>query len=174
MSHTQILGLVRAYPKAVLGYGVKQMKEPVSSLTIGGVAKAAGVGVEALRYYQRRGLLPEPARPPGQVRRYGPHHVQRLQFIKAAQKLGFTLDEVAVLLQLDDGTQCAQARQLAADKLVAVRERLDALRTIERALVALVDSCESHRGCIACPLIAALSTQRTAAGETGASAAPDC
>lgn len=149
------------YPKAVLGYRVKLMRER-SSLTIGGVAKAVGVGVEAIRYYQRRGLLPEPERPPGRVRRYGPRDVQRLQFIKAAQKLGFSLDEVAVLLQLDDGTRCAQAQQLAALKLEAVRDRLDALRKIEQALVTLVGSCERRRGNVACPLILALSTQQAA------------
>lgn len=131
-----------------------------SSLTIGGVAKAVGIGVEAIRYYQRRGLLPEPERPPGQVRRYGLRDVQRLQFIKAAQKLGFSLDEVAVLLQLDDGTRCAQAQQLAAQKLEAVRERLDALTRIESALVGMVESCAKNRGEVACPLIAALGAQQ--------------
>jgi MerR family mercuric resistance operon transcriptional regulator len=128
-------------------------------LTIGAFAKAAEVGVETIRYYQRRGLLREPERAPGQVRRYGPADVQRLQFIKAAQRLGFSLDDVAHLLQLEDGTQCAQAQQLAAHKLELVRERLDSLRRIEAALSGLVASCKTHQGDITCPLITALSSQ---------------
>lgn len=135
------------------------MERQPRALTIGAVAKAAEVGVETIRYYQRRGLLREPERPPGQVRRYGPADVQRLQFIKAAQRLGFSLDDVANLLQLEDGTECAQARLLAARKLELVRERLDSLRRIEAALSSLVASCEMHQGDITCPLIVALSSQ---------------
>jgi MerR family mercuric resistance operon transcriptional regulator len=127
--------------------------------TIGAAAKAAEVGVETIRYYQRRGLLREPERAPGQVRRYGPADVQRLQFIKAAQRLGFSLDDVAHLLRLEDGTQCAEARQLAAHKLELVRERLDSLRRIETALSSLVASCESHEGDITCPLMVALGSR---------------
>lgn len=128
-------------------------------LTIGAFAKAADVGVETIRYYQRRGLLPEPERPPGQIRRYGTADVQRLLFIRSAQQLGFSLDEVASLLQLEDGTRCAQAQELAARKLAVVRTRLESLRRIEAALVELVDSCEQHTGDIACPLIAALGSR---------------
>ena len=69
--------------------------------TIGALAKAAGVGVETVRYYQRRGLLPEPARPPGEVRRYGEEDVKRLRFIRSAQAAGFTLNEIGELIALD-------------------------------------------------------------------------
>ena len=65
-----------------------------SSDTIGGLAKAAGVRVETVRYHQRRGLLPEPARPPGEVRRYGETDLKRLRFIRSAQAAGFTLAEI--------------------------------------------------------------------------------
>ncbi len=132
------------------------MAEPCPTLTIGTFARAAGVGVEAVRYYQRRGLLPEPSRPAGQVRRYGSRDVERLRFIKSAQKLGFTLDEVQVLLRLEDGTHCAEAQELAAQKLGDVRERLAALHQIEGALAQLVSSCRVHEGNIACPLIVSL------------------
>src|SRR3954468_24758812 len=71
-----------------------------NSDTIGGLAKAAGVGVETIRYYQRRGLLTEPARPPGEVRRYGEGDVKRLRFIRSAQAAGFTLNEISELLDL--------------------------------------------------------------------------
>jgi DNA-binding transcriptional MerR regulator len=69
-----------------------------SSDTIGGLAKAAGVGVETVRYYQRRGLLPEPARPAGEIRRYGGEDLRRLRFIRSAQTAGFTLNEIKELL----------------------------------------------------------------------------
>lgn len=133
------------------------MAESSATLTIGAFAKAGGVGVEAIRYYQRRGLLPEPSRPPGQVRRYGPADVQRVRFLKSAQRLGFNLDEISVLLRLDDGTDCAQAQHLAVHKLDDVRARIAALGRIETALAQLVDSCQAHHGDIACPLIVALS-----------------
>lgn len=133
------------------------MAESTATLTIGAFAKAGGVGVEAIRYYQRRGLLTEPPRPPGQVRRYGAADVHRVRFIKASQRLGFNLDEVAVLLRLQDGTHCAEAQHLAAHKLADVRGRLAALGRIELALAQLVDSCSTHAGDVACPLIVALS-----------------
>ena len=89
-------------------------------MTIGGLAKLAGVGVETVRYYQRIGLMPTPARGYGSVRRYAAANVERLHFIKRAQQLGFTLEEVAHLLRLEDGTHCNEARTLATHKLMAV------------------------------------------------------
>ena len=79
-------------------------------LPISKLALAAGVNVETIRFYQRRGLLAEPDKPPRGIRRYDRADVARVQFIKAAQRIGFTLDEVAQLLQLDDGTRCSEAR----------------------------------------------------------------
>ncbi|MEO8223723.1 MAG: Hg(II)-responsive transcriptional regulator [Gammaproteobacteria bacterium] len=127
-----------------------------NGLSIGAVAKAAGVNVETLRFYQRRALLPEPARPYGSIRRYGSEDVARVKFVKAAQRLGFSLDEVAELLRLDDGAQCAQASFLAETKLADVRARLKDLRRIESLLAGLVRDCGSSRGRVSCPLIAAL------------------
>lgn len=132
------------------------MQSEPSGLTIGAVARAAGVNVETVRFYQRRALLAEPDRPHGSIRRYGPADVARVKFVKAAQRLGFSLDEVAGLLELDDGTHCAQARQLAEAKLADVRARLRDLRRIESLLSALVRDCDSTHGTVACPLIAAL------------------
>lgn len=134
------------------------MAESAANLTIGGMAAKTGVGVEAIRYYQRRGLLPEPKRTDGRIRRYGTREIERLRFIKAAQKIGFSLDEIASLLQLDDGSGCARARKLASHKLEEVRARLDSLERLEHVLSELVGRCESMRGRgrVACPLIAAL------------------
>lgn len=128
----------------------------MQTFTISGLARAAGVNVETIRFYQRRGLLAEPDKPLGGIRRYGETEVARVLFIKAAQRIGFTLDEIAQLLQLDDGTQCAEARAIAEHKLADVRARLADLQRIETTLTQLVDRCATKRGKVCCPLIAAL------------------
>ncbi|MBU1395369.1 MAG: Hg(II)-responsive transcriptional regulator [Gammaproteobacteria bacterium] len=128
----------------------------MQTFTISKLAQAAGVNVETIRFYQRRGLLAEPAKPLVGIRRYGEDEVARMLFIKSAQRIGFTLDEIAQLLQLDDGTQCKEARAIAEHKLADVRQRLQDLQRIEAALAQLVDRCASRRGQVSCPLIAAL------------------
>lgn len=125
-------------------------------LTIGRLARAAAVGVETIRFYQRKGLIPEPTRPQGGIRLYGEPDVARVCFIKAAQRLGFSLDEVGELLRLDDGTRCTEARFLAEHKLTDVRARLADLQRIEASLAKLVTLCGSGRGKLRCPLIETL------------------
>jgi len=132
------------------------MHHSSETLTIGILAKAAGVNVETIRFYQRTGLIPEPKRPLGRIRRYGDADLARVRFIKAAQRLGFSLEEVGELLMLEDGTQCARARKLAEHKLQGVREKLATLGRIESALSRLVARCSSQRGSVKCPLIASL------------------
>jgi MerR family mercuric resistance operon transcriptional regulator len=132
------------------------MKKNLENLTIGALAKLARVSVETIRFYQRKGLLPEPHRPYGSIRRYSPSDVARVQFIKSAQRIGFSLDEVAELLKLEDGAHCTEARGLAERKLQEVREKLADLHRIESALARLVDECCSSQGRVYCPLIAAL------------------
>ncbi|WP_297185388.1 Hg(II)-responsive transcriptional regulator [uncultured Porticoccus sp.] len=134
------------------------MQNTVNSLTIGGLAKAAQVHVETIRYYQRRGLVAIPERPPGGIRRYGSADIDRLTFVKTAQRLGFSLDEIANLLRLEDGTHCQEASALAEDKLRNVREKINRLKKIETALQEMVDRCHVHEGDITCPLIASLHT----------------
>ena len=135
------------------------MIDDLESLTIGAFARAAGVGVESVRFYQRRGLLTAPERPRGSIRRYGPADVARVKFVKAAQRLGFSLDEVAGLLALDDGAHCDEARSLAESKLENVRGKLADLRRIEKVLAALVRDCCASRGKVSCPLISTLQKQ---------------
>lgn len=135
------------------------MKSLASSRSIGAVAAEAGVHVETVRFYQRRGLLPEPPRPYGRIRRYGGADVARLKFIRSAQRLGFSLDEIGALLRLEDGTHCREAQRMAEQKLDDVRAKLHDLRRIERALHRLVAECGGRRGTIACPLIAALHAE---------------
>ena len=132
------------------------MSDKFADLTIGAFAGAADVSVETLRFYQRRGLLTEPARSSGRIRRYGSTDVARVKFIKTSQRLGFSLDEVAGLLSLDDGAHCDEARALAETKLTDVRGKLADLRRIEKALAALVRECCATTGTISCPLILAL------------------
>ncbi len=125
-------------------------------LTIGAFAKVAGVNVETIRFYQRKGLLTTPARPYGGIRRYGDADVARVRFVKAAQRLGFSLDEIADLLRLEDGTHCSEAREQAERKLADVSAKLADLSRIEHVLADLVQRCRAARGDVRCPMIAAL------------------
>ena len=126
------------------------------NLSIGAVADAAGVNVETIRFYQRTGLLDTPERHHGEMRRYRPSEVARVKFVKAAQRLGFSLDEIRALLKLDDGTHCDEARAMADQKLIDVRSKLGNLRQMEAALEGLVTDCCATKGTVTCPLIASL------------------
>jgi len=133
------------------------MTKPAAPMTIGVLAKMAGVNVETIRFYQRKGLLTEPDKPYGSIRRYADDDVARVQFVKSAQRLGFSLDEVADLLRLDQGADCDQARRLAEYKLGMVREKLADLIRMETALAQLVSACQTaEAGQVSCPLIASL------------------
>jgi len=136
------------------------MENNWENLTIGTFAKAAGVNVETIRFYQRKGLLPEPDKPYGGIRRYGEGDVARVRFVKSAQRLGFSLDEIAKLLRLDDGTHCNEARVLAEHKLEDVREKLAALQQIQAVLSRLVHECHAANTNISCPLIASLQGEK--------------
>lgn len=136
------------------------MKNNLESLTIGAFAKAAGVNVETIRFYQRKALLPEPDKPYGSIRRYGEADVARVKFVKSAQRLGFSLDEVAGLLRLDDGAHCDEARVLAEQKLEDVRGKLADLRRIESVLARLVHDCCASHGTVSCPLIVSLQGEK--------------
>lgn len=143
------------------------MKTASPPLTVGLLAKSAGVNVETIRFYQRKGLLPEPDKPLGGIRRYDPAVLARLRFIKAAQRLGFSLEEVADLLKLDDGSSCREAREQAERKLADVRGKIAELSRIEDALADLVERCCVARGRVRCPLIADLYGAPMDRTETG-------
>ncbi|MBF6989431.1 Hg(II)-responsive transcriptional regulator [Cupriavidus sp. IK-TO18] len=132
------------------------MERNLENLTIGAFAKAAEVNVETIRFYQRKGLLPEPDKPYGSIRRYGDADVTRVRFVKAAQRLGFSLDEIAELLLLEDGTHCEEAGSLAEHKLNDVRAKLADLTRMEAVLSELVCACHARQGNVSCPLIASL------------------
>lgn len=125
-------------------------------MTIGQLAAAAAVNVETVRYYQRRGLLALPDREPGGIGRYPQAALTRLRFIKRSQSLGFSLEDVQVLLSLDEGQACSSARRLGELKLAEVRERIRSLHALEVALQDLVAKCSAARRKVSCPLIEAL------------------
>lgn len=137
-------------------YGLRTMvrNQAKNSDTIGGLAKAAGVGVETVRYYQRRGLLAEPARPPGEIRRYGDEDVRRLRFIRSAQGAGFTLNEIAELLDLDASDDRARARELAQARVAAIDAKIVELSKARSALIGLATACAMKRGG-RCPILGA-------------------
>ena len=114
-------------------------------LTIGKLAAAGGVGVETVRYYQRRGLLDEPARAGsyGGVRHYGDADVRRLRFIRSAQAAGFTLEQIAELLSLDASDDRARARELARERIAALDTRIAELTRARDSLRALARECGS-------------------------------
>lgn len=132
------------------------MEIHLENLTIGAFAKASGVNVETIRFYQRKGLLPEPDKPHGSIRRYGETDVARVKFVKSAQRLGFSLAEIAELLRLEDGTRCKEASILAEHKLKDVREKLAELTRIESVLSELVCACHASKAGVSCPLIGSL------------------
>lgn len=123
------------------------------SYTIGRFAAATGVHVETIRYYQRRGLIPEPLRPQGGVRRYSDEDVARLRFIKRAQAVGFTLAEIKALLKLRAARSCRATRELAAMKLDFVDTRIKELRGLRRELAQWVAECDANREESICPVI---------------------
>ena len=114
----------------------------VRSLTIGKLAAAGGVGVETIRFYQRRGLLEQPTRESG-IRRYGSEDLRRLRFIKQAQGAGFTLEEIKELLDLDASDDRARARALANQRVAALDARIAELQQARDALNRLARECGS-------------------------------
>jgi MerR family mercuric resistance operon transcriptional regulator len=123
------------------------------SLTIGMLAKRVGVNVETIRYYQRRALLDEPLKPTGGFRRYPEESVKRILFIKRAQALGFTLEEIQGLLALDERKACLETRGIAAHKLELIAQKIADLSKMKQALVRLVRSCDTSVVGQPCPII---------------------
>lgn len=130
----------------------------MKSVMIAGLAKAGGVGVETVRYYQRRGLLGTPDRGGSDgfsgVRRYGAGDVQRLRFIRAAQGAGFTLEEIAELLALDAGHDHARARALAEARIAALDSKIAELQSARASLSRLAGHCAASTSG-PCPILMA-------------------
>lgn len=125
----------------------------MAGLTIGKLAAEGGVGVETIRYYQRRGLLTEPGREAG-IRRYGTEDLRRLRFIRSAQAAGFTLEEIGELLQLDAMDDRQRARALALSRIAALDQRIADMQAARAALVQLASEC-ARDSMGPCPILAA-------------------
>lgn len=126
------------------------------ALTIGGLAKAGGVGIETVRFYQRRALLSTPTRVGG-FRHYEADDVRRLRFIRHAQTAGFTLEEIRELLELDSGTDRSRARDLAARRIEALDLKIMDLRRARNALQRLARECGAGSAG-PCPILAAFES----------------
>lgn len=134
-----------------------------SGIKIGTLAAKTGVHFETIRYYQRLGLMPIPRRSHGSVRRYGEEAARRLRFIKRAQGLGFSLNEVKLLLDLSVGEHCVETRKFAEEKKLLVDAKIADLRAIQRALARMIRACRAGRKGSGCPIIQGLSQQQTTA-----------
>jgi MerR family transcriptional regulator, mercuric resistance operon regulatory protein len=125
--------------------------------TIGRLAQEGGVGVETVRYYQRRRLLAVPAKRAHGFRYYGPETLERLRFIRRAQALGLALEDIRQLLGLDRKRACGTTRALAARRLEHIETKLKDLSVLRDALAALIDECD-ERGGPTCPILTRLSS----------------
>lgn len=126
-------------------------------LTIGQVAAACDVGVETVRFYQRRGLVAEPPKQLRGFRYYDASTVARVRFIRRAQALGFSLEEIAGLLQLEQSTACRDTHDAAVLKLQLVEQRISDLERLRATLMTLVQQCEVGAERVSCPIIESLS-----------------
>lgn len=127
-----------------------------TALTIGRLARAAGVGVETVRYYQQRELLPVPAASGG-YRQYSTDLIDRIRFVKRAQELGFSLDEIAGLLRLHDGSDRKSIRNIANARLGQIETKLTDLRRMQKVLKHLIVACEHSNAGLPCPIIETLA-----------------
>jgi Hg(II)-responsive transcriptional regulator len=129
-------------------------------MTIGQVASRADVNVQTIRYYERRGLIPEPERTSSGYRRYTDDMVRRVGFIKRAQELGFSLNEISDLLKLRvrSATACAAVARRARSKIAVVEEKIADLRRMKRVLGRLVAACETRQNTGDCPILEAMES----------------
>lgn len=129
-------------------------------MNIGQLARQAGVPIDTVRYYERQGLIPEPPRSTSGYRQYGPGDVTRLEFIRRAKTLGFTLEEIGELMAISGNysNDMKEMKQKASTKLQVVEARLEELVRMRDALRGLVDACPGHGPLAACPIMAALTT----------------
>ena len=133
-----------------------------ATLTIGHLARAAGVGVETIRYYQELGLLPLPVAE-GAYRRYSADLIGRIRFIKRGQELGLTLAEMGELLRLEDGADRPSIRRIANARLVQITHKIADLERMRNVLTHLVEQCEHTKKNLPCPIIATLANVKSAA-----------
>ncbi len=134
----------------------------MSTLTRGKLAKAANVNVETLRYYEKRGLLPAPPRGESGYRLYPAESIDRVSFIKGAQELGFTLEEIKDLLELRVAPHSdkGDVKKSALDKVAEIDEKIRALTNMRNALTSLAEQCSGHGELGDCPILEAMETHK--------------
>jgi MerR family mercuric resistance operon transcriptional regulator len=132
-------------------------------VTIGQLAQSAGVGVETIRFYERKGLIAQPRRPADGYRRYDEQIADRIRFIQQAQELGFTLNEIKQLLSLrvDPRTSCADVKARAEDKILNIDEKLRTLRRMRNALVQITKTCAGAGPTSDCPILDYMGKRRS-------------
>jgi MerR family copper efflux transcriptional regulator len=137
------------------------MDSPSNSLTIGQLAEQAGVGVETLRFYERKKLIPEPPRRRSGYREYPPEAVSRIRFIRGAKELGFSLKEIDELLTLraESEGQCAEVLARAQGKIADISQRIASLERMKRALEQLASTCSERATSGDCPILDALELE---------------
>ena len=131
----------------------------MSTMTIGRLAKQAGVNIDTIRYYERNGLIPEPTRRLSGYREYGSTDVARLRFILRAKDLGFTLAEIGELLSLSADRDVKGVKRRAEGRLEQVEHKIKELQRVRRGLKTLIEACPGHGDLEHCPIIAALSEE---------------
>ncbi len=156
MSKTAASGVAASVP----------LRSDAAAVTIGKLARAAEVGVETVRYYQRRRLLAVP-HSAGGVRRYPRATIDRIRFIKRSQNLGFSLDEIRELMGLEHGGSRSAIRKIAGDRLTNIREKIAALGEMERVLSELLRQCDRAATAAPCPIIEALGSDSSVAQRHG-------
>jgi MerR family copper efflux transcriptional regulator len=130
----------------------------MQTMTIGRLAKAAGVNIDTIRYYERHGLLPRATRRESGYREYARDDVARLSFIRRAKELGFSLADIAELLSLSHERRDVRGVKLKAEEHLAdVERRIAELKRVRRGLKTLIDACPGHGELASCPIVAALS-----------------
>ena len=133
----------------------------METLTIGQVAKQADIGLETVRFYEREGLIENPPRRPSGYRAYPPETVTRVRFIRTAKGLGFSLKEIAELLDLrvDPVESCASVKTIAGDKIADIDNRIRTLQRMRKALRKLVTACEARKATSDCPILESLDRE---------------
>jgi len=131
----------------------------MQTMTIGRLAKAAGVNIDTIRYYERHGLVPRAARRASGYREYAADDVARLSFIRRAKELGFSLTDIGELLSLsrDRRSDMRGVKRKAEERLADVERKIEELKRVRRGLKALIDACPGHGELATCPIVAALS-----------------
>jgi DNA-binding transcriptional MerR regulator len=129
-------------------------------MTIGQVAKQAGLSVETIRFYERRGLIPEPERTPSGYRQYAPRVVDQIKFIRHARELGFSLKEISELLALRDGAPdaCGRVEEMTRRKIVDLDSQLQKTTAALRTLRGLIETSEQHQCDAECRLLTQLDS----------------